>query len=267
MTRLAVMRPPEKMDVSVEVARSLGFEPVCASPLHVVTNEDHRLGRFIQELMAGKVDIIVLTSSTGVKALFDLASPSVGPQELTGLMQKVTTVAIGPLTAQAMRSQGVQVSFVPTVYSSEGLVSQLDELSVKGKKVYVLRSDHGERVLIEAMRKAGARVVEVVVYRLIKQLDSQEMRSLAQECLEGGIDAYAFTSSLSALSFLESASIEASREEVIAAINRKVVAAVGMPTKKRLEENGIRVEVVPANATFEEMLRALKAYIDTAPQR
>jgi len=262
MTRLAVMRPPDKMDESVEVARSAGFEPVCASPLLIVPNEDRRLKTFLEELVTGKVDMMVLTSSTGVNALLALTEQLLDPRELVELLEGVTTVAIGPLTAQAMERRGMHVSFVPSVYSSEGLASQLDQLSVKGKNIFVLRSDHGEMVLIEALEEEGAKVTEVTVYRLVKQTDTPQMNSMVRECLAGSIDVYAFTSSLSAVSFIESACRHASLEEVVKAINGKVVAAVGMPTKRRLEENGIHVDVVPANATFEEMLRALRTYMD-----
>jgi len=118
MIRLAVMRPKDKMDESIQMAKELGFDPVPASPLQIVTNESGEFNQFIDELERGKVDMAVLTSSTGVSSLMQLVDRRMEREELLRYLKDVTMIAIGPLTAQAMEREGMVVSLIPEVFSS-----------------------------------------------------------------------------------------------------------------------------------------------------
>ncbi len=260
MIRLALMRPKDKMDESVQMAKELGFDPVCASPLSVEVWPSREFEAFLHDLSQGAANIVILTSSTGVAAMIDLARWALRKEDFLKLLKHARLVAVGPLTARAMEKEGMNVSLIPGVFSSDGLVNALPSSEVKGKKVYVLRSDHGEGSLISGLEENGAEVVEVIIYKLIPQLDSEEMTMLAKEAMNGRIDAFAFTSSLSAESFIQASERIVAKEEVVRMINSKIVAAMGVPTKAKLEKSGIRVDVVPSNATFREMLVSIKQF-------
>jgi len=262
MTRVAVMRPPDKLEEAARVAGAIGLTPVCASPLRIERHRAPELTGLLQDLRRGRVGMLVLTSTTGVAALMGMLEGIVGKEELAALLRPVRTVAIGPLTAKAMEAAGLGTPFVPRVYSSEGLVAELERLDVRGMKAYVLRSDHGERALIAGLEGAGADVTEIVLYSLVPVPDSPDLHRLVEEMIGGGIDVFAFTSSLSAKAFIEYACRTNPRAEVVKALGQGLVAAVGLPTQRALEEEGIRVDVVPESATFEAMMQAVKKRID-----
>jgi uroporphyrinogen-III synthase len=153
---------------------------------------------FLRDLSEGEANLVILTSSTGVAAMIDLARWAMKKEDFLKLLRHARLVAVGPLTARAMEKEGMKVSLIPEVFSSDGLVNALPYSEVEGKKVYVLRSDHGEGSLISGLEENGASVVEVIVYKLVPQLDSSEIKFLAREAMSGRIDAFAFTSSLSA---------------------------------------------------------------------
>ena len=71
------------------------------------------------------------------------------------------------------------------------------------------------------------------------------------------MDVYAFTSRMSVESFLDD--IGVSKEKMF---KRAKVAAIGKPTKERLEEEGIRVEILPNEATFPCLLETIKRYFE-----
>jgi uroporphyrinogen-III synthase len=257
MIRLAVMRPREKLDESIRLAREKGFEPVCASPLEIRTNDDGQFDHFLAALEAQKVDTIVLTSSTGVAAMLELADRRMSRDYFLAFLARTSIIAIGPLTAQALRAANLAVAAMPEEHSSQGIVAMLSG-EAKGKHIFVLRSDHGEPVLVTGLQEKGAAVNEVVVYRLIV-IDTEALDRLVEESLSERIDAYAFTSSLSAQTFIEAAEKHSSREVVLAILRRATVGAMGPPTREKLESMGVRVDVVPRSATFGDMLSAISA--------
>jgi uroporphyrinogen-III synthase len=252
--RLAVMRPMDRIEDAVKMAKELGFEVAAASPLTVRPIEDPQADEMIDELSKAKVDVVILTSSTGVHILADAAEHR--GTDLATLLTSCFRVAIGPLTARAMVARGSTVDLIPQEHSSEGLVRQLGKDMV-GRRVYLLRSSHGERILYDGLAEAGAEVTEKVLYDLVPDLDSPPLRQLVKETLEGRIDAFAFTSSLSAVTFIEASEKVAPRAKVVSMLNSKLVAAMGAPTRRKLEGMGIRVDVVPTQATFPDMLEAI----------
>jgi len=58
--------------------------------------------------------------------------------------------------------------------------------------------------------------------------------------------------------FLHTAEDLSRKDEVVYAMNRKTVAAIGTPTAEALQRNGIHVDVLPKRFTFEDLLDALE---------
>lgn len=253
--RLAVLRPADKLERSLERAREKGFDTVAASPLAIVPNDTPGVAHLFDELKRGAISYAVLTSSTAVSAILELASRH--DVNIMPLIDRCTTVAIGPATANAMRDVGMRVDMMPAEYTSEGLVSMLTSFGVEGKSVCLLRSDHGERILVTGLQDAGAFVLEVPVYRLEPHPDDEELRNVVRLALAGDIDAFAFSSAMTAATFIGSAKRMGVGDEIIKMLNQRMVAAMGPPTQRKLEAMGVSVSVVPKHATFESMLDAL----------
>jgi hypothetical protein len=136
---------------------------------------------------------------------------------------------------------------------NDGLVR---DFKLTGKRVEVLRSDHGNPVLISGLEQGGAMVREVIVYDIMP-LSGEAQAAFVREALAGGIDAYTFTSTMTARSLLMMGESMGKQDELKKAINAKKVAVIGHPTAAFLKENGIRVDVVPVRFTFEDMIDAL----------
>jgi len=70
--------------------------------------------KFFQDLTAEKVDAIVFGSALCVKNLFQMLNEQVSLEKLRDLMNsKLTIVAIGPVTAEALVEMGVKVDVMP----------------------------------------------------------------------------------------------------------------------------------------------------------
>lgn len=255
--RLGVMRPQDKLDESLLLAREKGLEVVAASPLLIRPTDNTEGAALIDVLKEGGADVVVLTSTTGVEILDGLAMQ--GNVRLASLLAGCYNVAIGPLTAQALTDRGVRIDLVPEEHSSEGLVRQIGS-QLAGKSVYLLRSSHGERSLYDGLVEYGAKVTEKVLYSLVPDLGSPALRHLIDESMAGRVDAFAFTSSLSAETYITAAERSYPRGDIIAMLNARLVAAMGGPTRRKLEGMGIHVSVVPASATFAAMLDGITAF-------
>ena len=228
MITVAIFRPKACERSSKELLQGLGFR-VISQPLLEVRPTGMK--------PMTDADFIVFTSANGAR----LALEGLEPEELG----RAKICAIGPQTARALEKGGIEVDLVPEEYSSEGLIQAMEPL-VFGKRVEVARSSAGSAMLLKGLNEAGAFVHETVVYTL----ECLEVEgSVIQEILEEA-DAFLFTSSLTAQNFLDRAP---DRAGAIKTLNEKFVGVIGRPTQAKLEHQGVTVDLVPTEATFERL--------------
>ena len=99
-------------------------------------------------------DWIVLTSVNGVAAVAHGLSGLAGP----------TVAAVGPVTADAIRSHGIEPAFVAT-RASDDIAAGLGELTAK--RVLLPQADIADPRLAEELRGQGAEVDVVAAYRTV----------------------------------------------------------------------------------------------------
>jgi uroporphyrinogen-III synthase len=263
LTTLAILRPTDRQEESVELARKMGFDTVFASPIDLKTNDSPEFEAFLQGLSYGDVDIVVLTSSTAVKSTFELAKKHGQVEELSRGLRQVQVIAIGPVTARTAEKEWIKVDTLPEKFTSDGLVQLLSEKGIQGKQVVILRSDQGSDVLMKGLAGSGATVKEITVYKLTNVKAGRPLLDMFYKGVRGEIDVFAFTSSMSARSFIDEARKHYSDEEVDDMLDCAVISAIGEPTQKTLEDMGVRVDIIPEKATFEDLLKAIAEGLKT----
>jgi uroporphyrinogen-III synthase len=83
--------------------------------------------KFYTDLTGGRVDAVLFGSGLSAKNIFKMLTEKAPMDELRKVIaEKVTVVAIGPTTAEALRELGVKVDVVPVDYLFD---KALDELS------------------------------------------------------------------------------------------------------------------------------------------
>jgi len=234
--KVAVFRPDDdRLSRAEELLERLDADPVPDPMLAVEsTGATPRDG----------AEFVVLTSKTGVELAADGGwTPG-----------EAALCAIGEATADACRDAGWTVDLVPEEYTSAGLVDAL-EGAVDGARVEVARSDHGSAVLTDGLNDAGAYVHETVLYELVVPAEAGESVELAAE---GGLDAALFSSSLTVDHWLDEADDRGLTDAARLGLNDAVVGCIGPPTRETAESRGVGVDVVPEDADFEQLARAVR---------
>jgi uroporphyrinogen III methyltransferase/synthase len=101
-----------------------------------------------------KYDWVIFTSVNGVDYFYRHATPTPGPRYCT----------IGPATADALRTRGLEPDVVPASYVAEGVVAALAGEPLQGKRVLLPRASVARDVIPEELSKLGAKVDVVPVY-------------------------------------------------------------------------------------------------------
>jgi uroporphyrinogen-III synthase len=151
--RRIVVTRPEAKPLAEELER-LGAEVTIVPLIEIRPAEDrHALEAAVGRLAS--YDWVVLTSVNGVSAV---------ASGLAGLRGATRVAAVGPVTADAIRSHGVEPAFVAS-RASDDIAGGLGELA--GSRVLLPQADIADPHLAEELRGQGADVDVVVAYRTV----------------------------------------------------------------------------------------------------
>ena len=184
-------------------------------------------------------DLLVLTSPNGVHRLFDLvrdARALAGPR----------IAVIGPGTARALRGHGVEADVVPSRAVGEGLVEAL--AGVPLQRALIARAQEARDVVPDALRRRGAHVDEVALYRTVAEPLDPAARDAAL-----GADYATFTSASSVRFFIEATG----GPDALRGGPR--LASIGPITSAALRDHGLEPHVEATEHTPEGLVAAVVA--------
>ncbi len=180
--------------------------------------------------------LLCFTSPNGVHLFFD-ALPG-DARALAG----ARVAAIGPGTAAALRSHGIEADVVPERSVAEGLLEALAEEPLTGKRVLLARAASARDVLPDGLRELGAEVDVVALYETVAEPVDPEPLSAATYLT--------FTSSSTVNFFLSGGGVVANGARVV---------SIGPVTTETLRSHGIEPDVEAERHDIDGLVAALLA--------
>ncbi|WP_156754712.1 uroporphyrinogen-III synthase [Actinokineospora pegani] len=213
------------------------------------------------------VDVAVATTGIGFRGWVEAADGWGMGERLIDTLRGSRVLARGPKAKGAVRAAGLTEDWSPESEASAELLDHLLARGVAGKRIAV--QIHGEplREFIDALRAAGADVVEVPVYRWTGPADPAPLERLIETTLAGQVDALTFTSAPAAASVLETADRLGRFDALVDQLtHRTLVVGVGGITASPLVRQGIPV-VCPDRARIGALVRELAAVLPARARR
>ena len=236
-----------------DLVRRLEDRGACCYPFPTIAIEPLPDTAEVQEavqLLKG-YDWLVFTSVNGVRFFWEELERAGYDARALGTCR---VAAIGPATAEAIRGRGINPDFVPDRYVAESVVQGLVDLGVEGKEVLIPRAETAREVLPEELRRAGARVRILPVYRTALAEKSADPILKAMD--EGSIQFVTFTSSSTVSNFFSLLAPEQLRPHVQS--GKVSLACIGPITARTLESFGFQADIAPESYTIPALAQALE---------
>jgi uroporphyrinogen-III synthase len=207
--------------------------------------DDGAVLAWLDELLAGRFDLLVLMTGEAVRHLEGFAERSGRRDAFVAALARTPTLARGPKPGRALRALGLQPSRVAPVPTTEGVLAALRGEDLAGKTVGVTLAGAPNPALEQGLQAAGARVRTVLAYVYAPAADDSRIRDLLDRLSRGEVDAIAFTSTPQADRLFEVARTAGREDELRHALGRTRVAAVGPVVADSLRRHGAAVHVCP----------------------
>ena len=203
--------------------------------------DDAELVAATQRVLERPVDLVIATTGVGFRGWLEAADAWDLP--LVEHLRPARVLARGPKARGAIRGGGLVDAWSPASESSAEVLEHLlsgAEGPLAGRRIAVQL--HGDPLpdLVAGLRRTGAEVLTVPVYRWVPPEDVAPLHRLVAAVAGGGVDAVTFTSAPAAASLLSVAADLGVRDDLVAALRARVLAvAVGPVTAGPLADAGI----------------------------
>src|SRR5881398_763487 len=188
-----------------------------------------------RRLEAGEVDLVVLLTGVGTRAL--AAALGAGPRP-GALLARTRIVARGPKPLAALRELGIAGAHpVPEPFTWRQVLEVVDGLGVPRGGLAAVQ-EYGAPVpgLVDGLVHRGLRVLSVPVYRWALPEDPRPLAAAAAALARGAADVAVFTNAAQVEHLFRAA---ADPEALRRGVARAVVASVGPVCSEALEAHGI----------------------------
>lgn len=203
-------------------------------------------------------DWIIFTSANAVQAVERrMRELSLDPSSTA---DRLRAAAVGPATAEEAEHAGFSVDYVAANHNGAALAAELKP-ELKGKRVFLPRSDRANADLPAALRRFAEEVTEAIAYRTLPANGADVDK--AKDSLASGVDGVLFFSPSAVHNFVELVG----KERVKALQGRAVMVAIGPTTAMALTAAGFQRIARAADTTKSAVVEALEGHLSRTKLR
>ena len=236
--------------VGFEPLEELGAEIIEFHTIEIVPPDDWtELDRAIEKI--DSYNWLILTSVNGVKFFFQrLMDRDRDIRDLKG----VKICAVGSKTASAIKKYGIKVDLVPKKYNAEGLIEAFTGKHgngpFKGLKILLPRAETARETFPEKVRELGGEIDVFTSYKTVKpEVHGKRLKRFLKE---GKISIATFTSAATFNNYMEIMG-----KDAIDLLKDVTITVIGPVTAKAVEKAGLKVSIMPEEATVDAMVKAI----------
>lgn len=189
-------------------------------------------------------DWLIFTSSNAAERFLDrLHDPNGMP----------SIAVVGSQTEKKVKERGLTPVLVPEDFRAEGLLKAFPK-NLSQKRILLPRAEIAREDLPETLRKRGAEVDIVTVYRT--RQPSGGHRLLLQSLQNGKVDCITLTSG----STVDNLAAMLGVDDLSNSLKDIAVAVIGPVTRESAEKFGLHADIQPFKATIPDLVESIKCY-------
>ena len=260
--RIAVTSDRRSEDLIAAFERR-GAEVIHAPAIRIAATADEaRLTEDTRLIIAARPDVLLATTSYGIRRWFEAADAAGLGHDLTTTLEHSRILVRGPKARGAVRAAGLDDSGMSDEETTRSLVDYVLRDDAAGTTVAVQLHGYTDEPQLDRLRAAGASVLTVAPYRWLLPEDSGRVLKLVDLICAGGVDAVTFTSAPAVEALFGAADGIGRLDDLLDALSETVVAAaVGPVTAGPLRAAGIE-PLVPDRFRMGALIRQVCDHLE-----
>jgi uroporphyrinogen-III synthase len=239
--------------MAIEISRLIeryGGRPLVAPVLRKVPLEDNSAAQqFGAQLLAGRIDMLILLTGIGTTELFDLLKTRYPWTSIVDALKGLAIIARGPKPVAALKAVGLQATVtVPEPNTWVDLISALDKYRpVNRLRVAVQEYGVSNPDLVRALEQRGAEVFPVPIYKWVLPEDLGQIRHALDEIIAGRVNVILITNAAQVDHVMRVLEQDGTMHLFREALRKIVVASIGPTASERLRHFDWPVDLEPSH--------------------
>lgn len=221
--------------------------------------DEEALRAATERVVADPPDMFLATTGIGMRAWFEAAEGWGLRDALVLALSGAEILARGPKSVGALRRAGLRELWAPESELFEDVLDHLRGRDLTGKRIVVQEHGQSLSMVAHALRRQGAVVENVTVYRVISAEDPAPMFAMVERVADGEVDAVTFTSAPAVATMMDCAASVGRRDDLVSAFQADVVAVcVGPVTAAAFEMWGVPTIYPPDRSRLGAMIKLME---------
>lgn len=260
--------------MSADMARLIqrhGGAPVVVPALREVPiplQDNGAVFRFGVKLILHQVDIVILMTGVGTKALFEVLQTRYPLAEIIEALKKTIVVTRGPKPLGVLKAMGVEANItVPEPNTWHDVIATLDYYRpVQGLKIAIQEYGVSKPEMIEDLKKRGAEVFSVPVYRWALPEDTRPLEAAIEDVINGRLDVMVVTNAAQIDHVMQLAERGNRAQPFREACKHLVVASIGPTASEALKHHDLFVDFEPSHPKMGVLIKGLSERVHALRQ-
>ena len=230
------------------ISRHQGVPQLAPAMSEVPLEENVGAIRFGERLLRGEVAVAVFMTGVGTRTLMEVLHRRYRQRDLLGALAGTALIARGPKPIAALRALGLSTVIpVPEPNTWREVLEVMDTSegcpNLSGLTVAVQEYGTPNRPFLEELRKRGAEVLQVPVYRWTLPSDTRPLCRAIDALIAGTCQVALFTNSVQVSHLFQLASQQRKADALRHALNGTVTASIGPNCSQALRRELVRVDL------------------------
>ena len=240
------------------IERHGGVATIAPSMREIPLDENPAAFVFGDELLAGRVHIVVFMTGVGATALMETLETKWPRETMLSALAGCTTVVRGPKPTVVLGKWGLRIDHrAPEPNTWRELLATLDAaMPLSGCRIAIQEYGKPSEELYRELTARGASVLPVPVYRWALPEDTAALRAAVEQTIAGEFDVILFTTAQQLHHLLAIADESGRTREWLSAANRCVIASIGPTATETLVELGLGVDLQPSHPKMGPLVKA-----------
>ncbi len=162
---IAITRGKNKNSEFTRLVKEEGGIPISLPTIKLVPVESSDFSEKFSDICTKKHEYYIFMSPNSVDILFELARKNKLTHLFEEQLKKCNVIAIGPSTRKRLEANSIFVNWVPSDFSSQGILELIRKLSLKrGTRIVIPRSGGSNSFLKDKLNSMGIIVDEFYTY-------------------------------------------------------------------------------------------------------
>lgn len=214
---------------------------------------------FAEKLLAGQIGMIICMTGIGMKMLIEVLATRYPKDKIIEALSKVTVVARGPKPVKVLRDLDIPVAItIPEPNTWFEILEELDMdrkgIDLTGRAVAVQEYGVSNEELVKGLKKRGANVIQVPVYRWAMPDDTKPLEHAVKEIAENKAEVVFFTNAVQIRHALKMASQIGYEEKFRQGMKQAVISSIGPTTSETIQELGFSVDFEPSHSKLGQLI-------------